>query len=117
MIDSPTAEAGARHTSSPPFVWVCTFEHRDGTDVWACATEAIAYRELADVCREFWDEAREVESNWIIHVDGTTLTPEPPDDDRVAVELYFAVMNDSDPGEWFLIAPFDVIGARGGEIR
>jgi hypothetical protein len=115
MTDNQSVRAGSRSGSAPPCVWICTFDHRDGTDIWACATESSAYRELAGVCREFWEEAREVAA---IVADGDGPFPVgPPDDDRAAVELYFGVMNDSDPGEWFLIAPFDVIGAEGGEVR
>jgi hypothetical protein len=100
-----------------PHVWVCTFEHRDGIDVWACAAEALAYRELANVCREFWEEARAVDRSLIPCEDEEPIPATPPDDDRAAVEAYFAAMNHDDPPESFLIAAHEVIGAEGGGPR
>jgi hypothetical protein len=115
MTDTTTRPTAGTAARQPTHVWVCTFEHRDGTDIWACANEALAYRELAEVCREFWEEAREVDG--VLSGAGAGLPVEPPLDDRSAVESYFAVMNDSDPGEWFLIAPLEVVGTGGGEDR
>lgn len=100
-----------------PHVWVCTFEHRDGIDVWVCAGEALAYRELARVCREFWEEARQLDDA-LPRLEGQEPLPSaPPDEDRAAVEAYFAAMSYDDPPESFLIAAHEVIGAEGGEGR
>jgi hypothetical protein len=115
MIDTSRRTAGRTH--APDHVWVCTFDHRDGTYIWACATEALAYRELAAVCREFWDEAREVDDLGRAAGTAGRLADQPPDDDQEAVEYYFAVMNDSDPGESFQIAALEVVGAAGGADR
>lgn len=111
-MSAQQGQASARPPSPRPHVWICTYERRDGTDIWACATEASAYRELARICREFWEEAREVEAAFPEPVDGGPLAAEPPVDDRAAVELYFAAMNEDDPGEWFMVDRFEVIGAE-----
>jgi hypothetical protein len=104
---SDPPDAGAR-----PLVWVCVYEHRDGIDVWACETEDIAYRELADVCREFWDEAHEVEDSLVERTTGEAPLPaEPPSEDRAAVERFFAVMNSAHPPEIFFIAAHEIVGA------
>jgi hypothetical protein len=99
-----------------PHVWICTFEHRDGIDVCACTSEEAAYHELAKVCREFWEEAREVDRSLVPCKEGPTPAT-PPEDDRAAVEAYFAAMSCDDPPEAFLIAAHEVIGTSRGEGR
>ncbi len=95
-----------------PLVWACIYEHHDGIDVWVCETEDLAYRELAEICREFWDEAHEVEDSF---VEGAAreepLPAKPPSEDRAAVERYFAVMNGAHPPEIFFIAAHEITGA------
>jgi hypothetical protein len=99
----------------PIEVWVCMFEHRYGIDVWAWGSEEIAYHGLARVCREFWDEAREVEDSFSSPEEGEPLPPTPPEEDRSAVELYFGVMNDADRPESYLIAAHELITGDGGD--
>lgn len=102
-----------RNRPPGPVVWVCTYDHDDVFDIWVCRDEDTAYHRLAEACRESWEEAFEVEA--VFPDEGDPPFPaEAPADDRAAVELYFAAMNDADPGEWFGIARFEVLGARGG---
>jgi hypothetical protein len=115
ISDIDRIPATASHSGKPvPSVWVCTFEHRDGLDVWVCASEELAYGELAEVCREFWEEAREVDRDRLLAEDERQLPPAPPEDDRGAVEEYFAAMIHGSSPESFLIAAHEVIGASGG---
>jgi hypothetical protein len=117
MIDQDRRRHRSPRRQGPAHVWVCAYEHRDGIDVWACAGEEIAYRELAKVCREFWEEAREVDDS-LTRLDGDEPLPlVPPAEDRAAVEAYFAAMNHDDPPESFLVAAHEVIGAERGEGR
>ena len=117
MTHIATRQPDGSAAGPPTQVWICTFDHHDGIDIWACTTEALAYRELAGVCREVWDEALEVDEVLPASRTLARLPVEPPVEDRAAVESYFSIMNGSDPGEWFQIAPFEVIGAVGGEER
>jgi hypothetical protein len=90
-------------------IWVCTHEHRHGVDAWVCESEDLALAMLAEVCRGFWDEAREIQASQTVTETRERLPPEPPDD-RAAVELYFGVLADSPRPEFFQIEAQKVIG-------
>lgn len=91
-------------------VWVCVLVTVDGIETWACRTERLALRELASACRHYWDDARYVERCLHRDPDLPPLPPAPPDDDRTAVERYFAVMGKALPPESFAIAPQAMVG-------
>jgi hypothetical protein len=113
MIEEPRHEPGAERHRDEPQVWVCTFEWRDGIDVWVGCTEDLALEGLAAVCRLFWDEAR-AHVNRFVRDDGQQPFPAtPPDDDRTVIELYFDVMNEASPAESYVIAPHTVVGGLG----
>ena len=115
MVEQAETSSDAADVRGHRLVWVCAYGHGDGIDTWVCRTEDIAYRELAAVCRECWDEAQEVEGSFVVpHAAGGALPAEPPSEDRAAVALYFAVMNDADPPETFVVAAHEITGAPGG---
>jgi hypothetical protein len=117
MIERTEEAPDTRAPSVRPHVWVCTYDHRNGIDVWACESEEIAFGELAAVCREFWEEAREVDGSFVPREEDVPFPTDPPADDRAAVELFFTVMNDADPPETFVIAAHEVIGVKRGVRR
>jgi hypothetical protein len=61
-------------------IWVAAIDHKYGTDLYASTTEAGIYPQLAEYCREYWDQ------------DGPN---EPiPADDREIVGAYFDYQSD-----------------------
>jgi hypothetical protein len=125
MNETPTVDSGASGggdhpdgQSSPacddegPLVWVCAFESVEGVEISVCADEDIAYRELARVCRLGWDTARRVDSRRPDRIDRPPFPLEPPDDDRLTVASYFAVMREV--FQSYAITPHALIGGSGG---
>jgi hypothetical protein len=94
-------------------VWVCVLESPDASDIWVCRTEDLALRELASVCRLFWEEARALDAR--LRDDGgpEPLPAVPPDDDRATIDLYFGVMSRGATPETFWLASHPVIGDSG----
>lgn len=100
---SPAGAPGGR-------IWVCTYEHRHGVDAWVCESESLALAMLAEVCREFWGEALEIQASQTLAETRERLPPEPPEADRDAVELYFEVLGEAPRPEFFQIEAQQVIG-------
>lgn len=118
MIEQTDREPRTEGRCEEPHVWVCAFEWRDGVDVWVGRTENLAPQGLASMCRLFWDEARG-HVDRLIRDDGPKpFSPVPPDDDRVAIALYFDVMNEASPPESYVTRSHAVVGGFGdGGIR
>jgi hypothetical protein len=106
--DSPTPSPGR---TSAIEIWICTYAHRHGVDAWACESESLAFATLARPCREFWEEAREIEGSHV-RPEEPRLPARPPDDDRAAVDLYFEVQGEAPRPEFFQIEAQQVIGAE-----
>jgi hypothetical protein len=104
MTDRFERQPGSRHRSTRPEVWVCVLVNVDGIESWACPSEDLAFRELAAACRGYWDDARDFERRHDQGVERPPLPLRPPNDDRLVVELYFAVMGRALPPEQFQIA-------------
>ncbi len=104
---------------SPPDgsrIWVCALVTVDGIETWACQTERLALRELANACRRYWEDARYVERRLDRDPDLPRLPSDPPADDGVAVERYFDVMEKALPPECFLIAPRALVDEAAEEV-
>jgi hypothetical protein len=108
-------EGETETTTAPSTVWVCAYDHRHGTDLWACSAEEVAFSVLAAVCRESWQEALQFDRHSTSGEGDDRLPAVPPDDDRTAVELYFAVTTDLIPPETYLIERHGVIRSSGRE--
>jgi hypothetical protein len=56
-------------------IWIAAIDHKHGTNLYASETEAGLYQQLAEYCRDYWDQ------------DGPN---EPiPSDDREIIKTYF----------------------------
>jgi hypothetical protein len=66
----------------------------DEIEIRVCESQAVAFRELARLCREDWTLARRVDERTPNDGERSKLSPAPPDDDRTAVDCYFAVMRE-----------------------
>jgi hypothetical protein len=97
--------------ASGTHIWVCTYAHRHGVDGWACESEDLAFATMAGPCREFWEEAREIESSHV-RPEEPRLPARPPKDDRAVVDLYFQVQGEAPRPEFFQVDAQQVIGAE-----
>jgi hypothetical protein len=111
VIDQKNPTHSSGHPSGLA-VWVCIYEHRHGVDAWACESEDVAFATLAAICREFWDEAREIECAHSLHETESRLPARAPEDDRVVVDRYFEVLADAPQPEFFQVEGHRLIGAE-----
>jgi hypothetical protein len=56
-------------------IHIATVSHRHGTNIYAAKSEAGAYRQLAEYCREWWAE--------------TGIKEQPGEDDGAVISAYF----------------------------
>lgn len=71
-------------------IYTCVITHRHGTNVHATLTEDELDSEVAEYCRDCWDE-----------IEGLPDVPDkPPTDNRECIEIYFDAHNDRGDGEY-----------------
>jgi hypothetical protein len=112
MTDRKGDQPQSRRGQTSQHIWVCTYEHSEGLDVWACESEELALRELGALARRHWEAALDAHRRFTVGGE-TPLAALPPDDDRTAVEAYFDVMNDADPPEFCTVVAYGLISEGG----
>jgi hypothetical protein len=118
MSENKRHRSGSRGRGEAPEVWACVLVGVEGIDTWICDSEELAHRELAGACRRSWADALDFDRRFERGEEQAPLPPEPPTEDRVAVEVYFTTMRRALPPEYYVVARQPVIAdCDGGEHR